>query len=53
MVKAGKDFGIFRAWHSYGAFDVNVKANIDNSRAAGFKNIDVYLFPCRAKDAKS
>ena len=48
---AGYTFAIPRAWYSYGALDVNVKANIVNARAAGMPNVDVYMFPCRGKSA--
>ncbi len=35
-----------RAYRSYGKIDPNVLTNIRIARAAGFKDIDVYIFPC-------
>ncbi len=40
------DFGIVRAWHSYGAFDTDVPASVASLWQAGFKSVDVYMFPC-------
>ena len=44
-------FAIARAWRSSGTMDPNAVQNINNARAAGIPNVDVYLFPCRAKSA--
>jgi hypothetical protein len=40
---------IVRAYHSYGAIDLDAKSNIFQSNAAGLST-DVYMFPCRGKD---
>lgn len=40
---------IVRAYHSYGAIDLDAKANIYESNAAGLST-DTYMFPCRGKD---
>jgi len=37
---------LHRAWRSYGAFDPSVVQSIANLKTAGFKTIDVYMFPC-------
>jgi hypothetical protein len=51
LVNAGYgDFAMVRAWHSYGAFDTDAPASIAALRGAGFKDIDVYMFPCPTKD---
>lgn len=42
---------IIRAYHSYGAIDLDAKDNIMQSNAAGLST-DVYMFPCRGKDPK-
>lgn len=42
-----------RSWHSYGGFDVAAPQTIRNAHAAGFKFVDSYLFPCRAKSASA
>jgi len=47
----GYSFGIPRAYCSYGGVDPNGKQNVNNARAAGIPYVDVYLFPCRGKDA--
>ena len=44
-------FAIARAWRSSGTMDPNAAQNINNARAAGIPNVDVYLFPCRGKSA--
>lgn len=49
----GIDFSIVRAWHSYGGFDANARASVNNAWAGGMKNVDVYLFPCTGKSASS
>lgn len=52
LKNAGYTFAIPRSWYSYGALDMNAKANIANARAAGIANVDVYMFPCRGKSAQ-
>jgi hypothetical protein len=51
LKQAGYDFAIPRAWCSYGGIDANINSNIANAHAAGFKYVDVYMFPCRGKSA--
>jgi GH25 family lysozyme M1 (1,4-beta-N-acetylmuramidase) len=43
-----RTYAIYRAWKSYGAFDVNAPQSLANAYAAGFKveDIGVYIFPC-------
>eukprot|EP00178_Gracilaria_changii_P005903 TRINITY_DN20073_c0_g1_i1.p1 TRINITY_DN20073_c0_g1~~TRINITY_DN20073_c0_g1_i1.p1 ORF type:complete len:218 (-),score=19.23 TRINITY_DN20073_c0_g1_i1:31-660(-) len=41
-----------RAWYSYGAPDHNAARQINDAKAVGM-DADVYLFPCRGKDARS
>ena len=53
MKKEGMNFVIARAWKSYGAYDGNAKSNIASAKSAGFKYVDVYMFPCRGKSAES
>lgn len=35
-----------RAFRSSGTMDPNIIANLNNAHSAGFKYVDVYLFPC-------
>ena len=49
----GIEFASPRAWHSYGAMDTNAVPAIATARKAGIPNVDVYLFPCRGKNAAS
>ncbi|TNV75753.1 hypothetical protein FGO68_gene6955 [Halteria grandinella] len=49
----GLHFAIPRAYKSFGAFDTNGPRNVANARAAGFEYVDIYMFPCRGKDAAS
>lgn len=42
----GYEFLIVRGYRSYGAPDPNAIHTIANARQAGFKYIDVYMFPC-------
>ena len=42
----GVDFLTARAYRSFGSVDPNVITNIKNARAAGIKEVDVYIFPC-------
>ncbi len=51
FLENGMHFAISRAWRSNGSIDPNAVTNIKNARAAGFPNVDVYMFPCRAKSA--
>jgi hypothetical protein len=51
--KAGYDFAIPRAWQSFGGADPNANSNVANAHAAGFKYVDVYMFPCRGKSASA
>ena len=48
-----KHFVVTRAWHSYGGPDPSAPTNLDRARAAGIKNRDIYMFPCRGKSASS
>lgn len=41
---------IIRAYHSYGAIDLDAKQNILQANEAGLAT-DIYMFPCRGKDA--
>ena len=47
----GIDFAIPRAYSSFGAFDRNALANVNNAHAAGIPYVDIYMFPCRGKSA--
>ena len=42
----GYDFLIVRGYRSIGKPDANAIHTIANARNAGFKYIDVYMFPC-------
>jgi len=46
----GYERAIIRAYHSYGAIDLDAPSNIKLSNAAGLAT-DVYMFPCRGKNA--
>ncbi len=46
----GYDRAIIRTYHSYGAIDLDAPNNIKLSNAAGLAT-DVYMFPCRGKNA--
>jgi len=46
LKKEGYDFLIVRAYRSIGQLDSNAVKTIANARQAGFKQIDVYMFPC-------
>ena len=46
----GNTFAIVRAWRSTGVLDANGNTNLQNAKAAGFAT-DIYMFPCRGKDA--
>jgi hypothetical protein len=51
LKKTGFEFAITRGYLSYGAVDSHANANIKDAHAGGIKNIDIYMFPCRAKSA--
>ncbi len=42
----GYDFLIVRAYQSVGEPDRSASSTITNAKAAGFNNVDVYMFPC-------
>jgi len=46
MVQNNITFAVVRAWTSTGHFDSNVVSTVSNFQAAGFSNVDVYMFPC-------
>jgi hypothetical protein len=48
----GIDHAIIRAYHSYGAVDLDAPENIRLSNEAGLST-DAYMFPCRGKNATS
>ena len=48
--KAGYSFACIRGYHSYGAVDTNAVHGLTNAKEAGLTT-DVYLFPCRGKNA--
>lgn len=50
LKESGRDLAIIRAYHSYGAIDTDAPNNIRQSNLAGLLT-DVYLFPCRGKNA--
>lgn len=50
MKNNNHDLTIIRAYHSFGAIDTDAPANIKRANQAGFLT-DVYLFPCRGKNA--
>ena len=52
LKNAGYGFLIVRGYRSYGSPDPEAIHTIANARQAGFKYIDVYMFPC-PKCAKS
>ena len=52
FLKNGIDQSIIRAYHSYGKIDLDAKNNIFYSNKAGLAT-DVYMFPCRGKNATS
>ena len=41
-----KDFVILRAYRSFGAVDPSINTNLAYAKQAGFKYIDIYMFPC-------
>jgi hypothetical protein len=46
----GNTFAIVRAYRSTGTLDPNGNSNLQNARTAGLST-DVYMFPCRGKNA--
>ena len=50
LKQQGYERAIIRAYHSYGAIDTDAPNNIKLSNAAGLAT-DVYMFPCRGKNA--
>jgi len=46
LKEAGYDFVVVRAYLSLGEPDRNAIHTIANAREAGFRYIDVYMFPC-------
>lgn len=50
LKQQGYDRAIIRAYHSYGAIDLDAPQNIKLSNQAGLAT-DVYMFPCRGKNA--
>ena len=42
----GYEFVIVRAYHSNGEPDRAAPVTISNAEAAGFRYVDVYMFPC-------
>ena len=40
------EFGIVRVYHSYGAVDQNACNTLNNAKNAGYKYLDIYMFPC-------
>lgn len=50
LKQQGYERAIIRAYHSYGAIDLDATNNIKLSNAAGLAT-DVYMFPCRGKSA--
>lgn len=50
LKNAGNSFAIIRAYRSGGSLDANANTNLANARTAGLST-DVYMFPCRGKNA--
>uniref|UniRef100_A0A914E7X8 Lysozyme n=1 Tax=Acrobeloides nanus TaxID=290746 RepID=A0A914E7X8_9BILA len=48
LANNGYAFFIGRAWESVGNYDMTGIQNIKNARAAGWKYVDAYIFPCLA-----
>jgi hypothetical protein len=52
LAQQGYTLSIVRAYHSYGAIDVDAPNSIQRSNNAGLST-DVYMFPCRGKNAST
>ena len=52
MKSAGYEFAIIRGFCSYGSHDKNAVQGLKNAKAAGLST-DIYMFPCRGKNAKT
>jgi hypothetical protein len=52
MKNDGYSFAVIRGYHSYGGIDTNAVQGLKNAKAAGLVT-DVYMFPCRGKNATS
>lgn len=50
MKNNGYSFAVLRGYHSYGAIDTNAVQGLTNAKTVGLTT-DVYLFPCRSKNA--
>jgi len=50
LAQQGYYHSIVRAYHSYGAIDLDAPSLIQQSNNAGLST-DVYMFPCRGKNA--
>jgi len=46
LKNAGYAFAVVRCYRSSGSVDPNCASNVKYAKAAGIKNVDVYLFPC-------
>lgn len=51
LLSQGYSSAIVRALKSSGESDENAFTNILNAKKAGFLSVDVYIYPCRGKDA--
>lgn len=52
MKSAGYEFAIIRGFCSFGSHDHNAVQSLKNAKAAGLST-DIYMFPCRGKNAKT
>lgn len=52
MKSAGYEFVIIRGFCSPGSPDHNAVQGLKNAKAAGLTT-DIYMFPCRGKNAKT
>ena len=50
LAEQGYSRTVIRAYHSYGAIDIDAAKSIPLSNQAGLTT-DVYMFPCRGKNA--
>jgi hypothetical protein len=51
LMAANVTWAAVRGWHSTGTRDQNAPASLAAAAAAGMRDVDVYLFPCRALPA--